>query len=694
MDEAWDRSKNLLHYGACVTLMLSEGSYIVSSGFIDDSLRLHSFSFSSDTDFITGVFRVLPSVSYVVQGEVLSCIKKTSRGMTGELRDRIMALDDNLEDELKTNIQSYAKLKGEPVKFGAVVQFEHVSSHRYITVSGRENADRERDSLKVSLQDFSEEHSLFKIEPIYQYQKEGDGYIRYSEKIRLAVLIPELSKYIYLHCSPQSPEKLAISKKAYRASRLARGSQPDLSNTDLEINGSLESPSDWQVMPFMPYVKENSDLVCVGDHVWLTQSETELSLTAAIHEGLPDVNFTKTQYDSNAMWKIEAETYKHGGFIEVGTGFRLRHISTGWYLSGQDDKKKQKKNRIALLLVNSLKLKRNSARLTLVPHCEESTLWRFKPINSRKKAKCLQRDEYFKMEHISSKSFVQNNEKNEEIFPTLSGNELESSIFKISRSDNAIIWETLFLIQSLPILQFFPTFIRKQRSEKVSSELISQNREFRRYIMLLRKCMENLMLFCKNKLQSMMSLTHKYGQVESSRQNILREQHFLNALGDILQYAFTGPFELKRIARYLLENVNEREGERASHNQRVYSKLLSIEYAPSQQFQRLQQDFERSQAKELADIVEMTYELISAMCLDNHDNKKLAFRLFPVMQQHTPFLRNATLCMQTIVQNNEELLILLHKTETTENSPLEILVSEREESVIKYFAYLLRVSPI
>jgi len=697
MEEVWDRSKGLLHYGACISLTLSEGSYIVSSGFIDDSLRLHAFSIASGTDFISAVFRVLPSVSYVVQGEVLNSVKKTSQEMRGEMRERIFALDDNLEDELMTNIQNYAKLKGEPVKFGTVVQFEHISSHKYITVSGRENAESERDSLRISLQNFSEEHSLFKIEPIYQYQREGDGNIRYGEKVHLTVMVPELAKYVFLHCSPENPEKAAMLRKGFRASRVKRLSKLEAASEDLEINGSLESPSDWQVMPFMPYIKENSDLVCVGDHVWLTQSEAETCLIATLEsDGSAEVSFTKNLYDSNGMWKIEAETYKTGGFIELGVGFRLRHICSGWYLAGsQGDKQKAKKNRITSLIVNSLKLKRNTARLTLVRHSEESTLWRFKPINSRKKAKCLQRDEYFKMEHMASKSFVHNSEKNDEVYPALSGNELESSIFKISRSDQAIIWETLFLIHSLPILRHFPTFLKKRKAENASSELIAQNREFKRYLSLLRKCMENLMLFCCNKLQSMMSLTHKYGQVESSRQNILREQHFLNALGDILQYAFTGPFELKRISRFLLEKASERSSDKhkSVHPQRVYSTLLSIDYAPGQQFQRLQQDFEKSEAKDLADIVELTYELISVMCTDNRDNKKVAFRLFPVMQQHAPFLRNATLCMQTIVQNNEELLILLHKSEGLDLASMEILVNEREESVIKYFAYLLRVNP-
>lgn len=702
MEEVWDRSRDLLHYGACITLSLSEGSYMVSSGFIDDSLRLHSFTPYSTIDPISAVFRVLPSVSYVVQGEVLGSVKQLSKATDRQEKDKVAGkihvMDDNLEDELKTNIQSYSKLKGEPVKFGAVVQFEHIISHKYITISGRENAERERDSLRISLQNFSEEHSLFKIEPIYQYQREGDGNIRYSESIRLAVLVPELGKYVYLHCSPQTLDKSASIRKGSPSSRIARISKLESANDDLEINGSLEIPSDWQVMSFMAYTKENSDLVCVGDHVWLTQSEAEMCLTATISaEGNAEVSFTKNQYDSSGMWKLEAETYKSGGFIEIAKEFRLRHICTGWYLAAsQGDKQKPKKNRIASLIVNTLKLKRNTARLTLVRHAVESTLWRFKPINSRKKAKCLQRDEYFKMEHFESKSFVHNSEKNDEVFPTLSGNEMESSIFKISRSDQAIIWETLFLIHSLPILQQFAGFMKKQKAENASSELISQNRDFKRYLSLLRKCMENLMLFCQNKLQSMMSLTHKYGQVDSSRQNILREQHFLKALGDILQYAFTGPFELKRISRLLLDKAAEKRSSKrqTASIQRVYSTLLSIEFAPSQQFQRLQQDFEKSQVRELADIVELAYDLITVMCADNRDNKKVAFQLFPVMQQHAPFLRNATKCMQTIVENNEELLILLHKSDAFDYASMEILLNEPDESVIKFFAYLLRVLSI
>ena len=696
MDENWDRNKAILHYGACITLTFAEGAYVVSSGFIDDTLHLHVFTLSSDTDFITAEFRVLPSVSYVVQGEVLSCLRKSGKGMSTEARQRITALDENLEAELKTNINSYSKLKGEPVKFGSVVQFEHISSHKYITVNGRENAEREKDNLKISMQDFSDEHSLFKIEAVYQFQREGDGNIRFGDKVRLAVMVPELNKYAYLHCSSLPYEKGPFN--ALRNYTLSKPRDQDASPQadDQEINGSIESPSEWQIMLFMPYIKENSDCVCVGDHVWLTQSEAEMCLTATLQpDGTAYVGFTKNQYDSNGMWKIEAETYKMGGFIELGVGFRLRHISSGWYLGGSTAAQtKVKKNRITSLIANSLKLKKTTQRLILVRHSEESTLWRFKPINARKKSKYLLRDEYFKIEHVSSKTFLHNSELNDEVFPTLNGGELEGSIFKISRSEHSIVWETLFLIHSLPILEHFPVFMKYQRTEKLPAEMIAKNREFKRYVTLLRKCMENLTLFCRNKLQSMMSLNHKYGQVESSRQNILREQHFLDALGDILQHAFTGAFELKRVAKLLLDKLNEKEGGekyQANYNPNVYTKLLSIEYTPTQQMARLQLDFERSQIKDIADIAEQTYDLISIICTENRDNKKIAFKMFPVIQQHAPFLRNASLCMQGIVQDNEELLILLHKADGSESGLIEILASEREESVIKYFAYLLRV---
>ena len=99
-------ARDLLHYGACITLSLSEDAFMVSQGFVDESLNLHYFSSDSRTDFISAVFRILPSAMYAMQGELLGQVLRATAGTSHFGQDRLLVLEENLEGELKTNIQT------------------------------------------------------------------------------------------------------------------------------------------------------------------------------------------------------------------------------------------------------------------------------------------------------------------------------------------------------------------------------------------------------------------------------------------------------------------------------------------------------------------------------------------------------------------------------------------------------------
>lgn len=691
--EEQDLARDLLHYGACITLSISEDSFLVSQGFVDEALNLHHFTGEFQTDFVSAVFRVLPSAMYAVQGELLGQAQKITTGTSHFGQDRLQILEENLEGELKTNIQNYANFKGQPLKFDSVVQFEHISSHKYITLHGQENAEHERDNLKVSLQDFGSEYSQFRIEACYSFQKEGDKNIHYGDKVKLAVMVPEMNKYAYIHCTvaDQGYSPFARLRGFMNRSLEEVPRSVPLRQEDKEVNCSLDESTNWRINLFTPYMKEDSDYVLVGDHVWLAQTELRACLTAAAgtEEGFKIV-FTNNMYDSNGLWKIEGVSYKAGGTVALGQGFRLRHISSGWYLSGSAVGKgfPGKEPGSAVLRRKPL-----GGSLTLISNPEPSTVWRFMPIHSRNSSKLLLRDEYFKIHHVVSRCYLNNTQLSEEVIPTLSSKESQSCIFKISRSDSSLVWEALFLINSLPVLQHFPQLMQGQVVQSSASEALAKNRDFKHHISLLKKCLRDLDLFCRNQLKSMMSLNHRYGQVESSRQNILREQQFLQALADILEIAFTGPYELKRSSKFLLEILEEHDELQQQRGLRLDTKtnLLSILVEADQQLKLLQQDIEKKQLKELADIVEQTYDLLTVICKDNQDNKQFVFKVFPIIQTHAPYIRHATVCMREIVKDNEALLIKLTQTEglnyrlSIEGNP-----GERRETAIQYFAYLLR----
>ncbi len=54
----------------------------------------------------------------------------------------------------------------------------------------------------------------------------------------------------------------------------------------------------------------------------------------------------------------------------------------------------------------------------------------------------------------------------------------------------------------------------------------------------IKDCLIQLELFCTNKLLNT-SPDQKYSEVNVSRQKVLREQYFLDTLGEVLKYSFS-----------------------------------------------------------------------------------------------------------------------------------------------------------
>lgn len=113
----------------------------------------------------------------------------------------------------------------------------------------------------------------------------------------------------------------------------------------------------------------------------------------------------------------------------------------------------------------------------------------------------------------------------------------ELSYFKFSRAGGEVVWETLFLLHCYPILSSFPDYIIKNYtfSSQDGGKFI---RDFEKYINLIQKCLDDLELFCNNKLQSMVGMDNQYGEVQFARQKMLKEQQFFENLAEILNCLF------------------------------------------------------------------------------------------------------------------------------------------------------------
>ena len=122
-------SSDFLHFGQLISVCLEEDSFIFSKGFIDNSISVQTFDENSSHDFSGAVFRVLPQCMYSVQNDLLIALDQLSQM---QFHEKFTRHEESLEGEIKTNIQTYSNFKGEPVKFGSLIQLQHVLSYKFI----------------------------------------------------------------------------------------------------------------------------------------------------------------------------------------------------------------------------------------------------------------------------------------------------------------------------------------------------------------------------------------------------------------------------------------------------------------------------------------------------------------------------------------------------------------------------------
>jgi len=653
--------------------MLADNLFVHSPGMIDVSVKMQSFPTYDLFEFNFAVFRVLPASMYNVQNDVLRRVKEI--GQTQE--DVIGVLDESLEGEINTNMQIYTNLKGHSVKFGATVQLQHLTSHRFLTVKGQENADYEKDNLKVALEDYSSANTHFTVEHAFNYQKEGDEYVRLNDRILLQLFVRELNKAVYLHSSAagdrESPfTKLRSLSLTQRRSRIREG----LNN---EVNASPEAMTAWTVCEHCPYLPEDTPYLKFGEYVWIKFSEQNAVLSVLQGEAVTQplaLIFQSELHDTNGLWKVENEDVTKGGLVPVGKKLRFRHISTGRFLSaGAERESFADMEGVSSVIAESI-VGKQSHELVLVSDPENGTLWELELISSRRRSTFTKKEEFYRVKHQLSSLFIGPIDKEGSRVPGLVSSAEELTVIKVIRCEDSTVWETQFLLNSLPILKSFPAFIDGQNKKQEQAEFVARNREFKKKISLVRKCLKELDNFCKNKLQSMISLNRPFATIDPVRQKILREQYFLDALVELLRCTFTGIYDLAKTKKLRKDPDEDPKPQGVS--------LLSVEYTVAEHLHRVQHETLRAQLRELLDTVEDAYDLVMTVCQGNAENQVYTFRFCEVFIHHAAYLDKSISCLIAIIQNNEELLMKVTTAATGKTS-------HKKESVINKFLFLLRV---
>ena len=647
-------SSEFLHFGQLVLVCLEEDSYLFSKGFIDNSINVQEFDEGSSSDFSGAVFRVLPQCMHSVQNDLLVALDELSQA---QFHEKFSRHEESLEGEIKTNIQTYSNFKGEAVKFGSLIQLQHVLSYKFITLVPQENAEIDKENLRITLTEFASECSYLRIEPGYKFQKETDGLVRMNDRVIFEVTMPDLIKSVFFNVSEHST---AVKSELLPGDVVRR-----------EVNASLDHKVRWKLKQYSKYIPEKENALLCGDHIWITHSEHESCIVANSHKQENMVYFHSNMNDTNGLWKIEAENIREGGNVTSEKLYRLRHASSGLYLSVDQEQGKIKSLQSFTSALASKMAKTTVFIIGLGRRKNPYNLWKLQPLHNNKKPRKIFRDDLCVLinnETAYSLHGVANTMVDKDnLEPIMKSETSEEAYFKVFKCDDSMTWGTLFLLDCMPILTEFPAFIEKHSQLKIQHDNLLLIREFNKVTGFITNCLDNLLLFCKNKLKSMITIDKQFGQVEAQRQKILREQLFIDALAEILSTMFVNNYSLSRVLA--LGKLDIIESEKTPRK----SKDISAEIS-------------RSHLHMVSAIGRKIYTLISVICKGNKQNQHYSFKYVKTFQKHAAYGLGATSTLITILDNNESLLLQLHK-------PQGISSDHNSDSLISHYAWLLRVTP-
>ena len=620
-----EKNSKVICYGSLVTLKNLENFYLCAQGFIDNSPYLvkqirHNFS--------CAIFRIVPCSIYSIQNDLLDYTRKVKEEDFFEKIEKLDKLEDNLEGEIKTNLQTYNSLKGKPVRYDSLIQLEHLQSHKFLTLEADENAEIEKENLKASLEDFPSGNSHFRILPGFNYQKFSDGIVKSLDKVHLEIMLSDERKPAYLHSS-RCPSNEVMTNGIY--SILIQDAK--MEKDYLEVNISLDQKTKWVITEFAPVSDQDGYLMC-GDYIWMTKPEENTSLSVGKKKQSKgrSLIFTQNSNDTNGLWMVENEDPSIGGQVEIGVAYRLRHISSGLYLAVNPE-----------------------LQPCLSKDCTEGTLWNMIPLEPDNKY--IRVDEMCLIINSSTQRTISVTEVHFQVstVPCVqTGSTIdEDSVFKITRGGGEIVWETFFLLHCYPILRGYSSCIGHGFVGD-SSQRYMELHEFKKQSALIETCIVKLIQFCNNKLQGMIGIDNHYGEVQLIRQRMLKEQNFFEVLANILDKALPEPINYEQV----IEATKNKEKNK----------------------KKLDSDNELAHLKHLSKIIKKIYELLTTLCRKNNDNQIYAYKFFPIFMKHIGLGLGAKDFILSVLGDNEQLMLSI-------NNPQSI---DKGVDMIDYFFKLLK----
>ena len=566
----------VIRYGSYISLDSDQG-LLTTSGFLNEQLYF-SNSFPQKS-----IFRILPQSICTIQEALLQSTQQD------DFTDKYNRMKGILEGEITLNISTSISYHNQPVTFGSVVQLQHIFSKKFLTISLQKH-DEHRDKQKVILSNFSNENSSFYIQSAFKYQEEGTAFIKSGAKIVIRAALKDFERFVYL----------------------------DVLDDLNEIAGNVDNKLAFTIKSYSIDQSKGLYLAC-GDYIQLIHSEENFCLIGMKNQyekSIIEPKFSQNHLNCNSIWVLENIENTKGGLLYTDNWYTIKNIACDLYLGIEIDD-----DRVP--------------RICLTAYSSEAK-WR---ITQNSSEEIVISEKFYRLVHDESELTLgaENSENlgnNEQYTPTLTVDNSNVSYFKLKKCTEYFSGSTIFLISCQEFLNHFFEQTKSMLENKSADPIL-----LIKQINVLKECLTSIELFCKNKLEKLISVEIPFGEIDVSKQNALRDLKIISSLTDILHI-----------------------------------------FSMHKYFNAINSNQQSNLTEEITTVVSSIFQLITVICENNIENQLEAFSNISTYLRFIDKDQEANRFLISLVKNNENLLFKMQSFNSGGN-----------QEIILYFINALKV---
>ncbi|KAL9648721.1 hypothetical protein ABK040_003659 [Willaertia magna] len=521
-----------------------------------------------------------------------------------EINLKLIQLKNLKEREEKQNKLESDRLKGKPIPFNESIQLFHVQTNMYLTIA-RESAEIQRDCLKLTLEKEGSTYSYFKILPCFNYQKANDEKIKFTDYFRF--FNPKSNQFLHASYLRYSNNKIVNEMNSEDSAIDKQQDEKALLDCRREVNVSnVISFTKWRIKLYFKEIEKKENYLMIGQIIRIYHKELDgylyvnektgrvkLVKKKVFNNDMTSEKIEKKKYkngeknESNlnenennnnvlpcqTLWQIEMTNQTCGGLLRFNVPYRIRHLSTGKYLTirkaNEDDDEieneletlekaeigiesfNELETGISMLKFSALSFYRQSMYNGLLTHRSHNTQQNKKELtinylfvdnqndgnnsfslqSTNNTTNYIQNNSFFKLYNLNTSTWVNSAEYNSNLFNSYYTKVYTNKLFKendvltLEAVSNYDIDDTLTILSYEPPLNYC-RFILSNNNANLSKD----------YIKLFIEIVSSCIRFC---ILSDDIDPHIGGGIPlKGRQQLLREKGIITIIMEIIILAF------------------------------------------------------------------------------------------------------------------------------------------------------------